>query len=254
MAENVLKKIVKYVPRKLKKYILGDLVQYNNRIQGLETAVKYLFRAVAGMDFQGQFGQDMFAYMYFNGKKDGFYIDIGANDGKTINNTLIFENLGWHGICVEPLPEVFEQLCINRRCDCFNAAIANMKSDSVEFVRARGVETLSGLNEQMSKAHKERIMNEKGEIERITVKTVTFDDLMSGYPEKRYIDFMSIDVEGAEMSILETINFKKFSFGLITVENNEEIKGDGKRLKKYMENRGYKVYIDLGVDIMFMPQ
>jgi hypothetical protein len=68
------------------------------------------------------------------------------------------------------------------------------------------------------------------------------------------VDFMSIDVEGAEMSILKTIDFNKYSFGLITVENNEEIKGTGDNLKKYMAEKGYGVFLDLGLDIMFTPQ
>jgi hypothetical protein len=62
---------------------------------------------------------------------------------------------------------------------------------------------------------------------------------------------MSIDVEGAEMSILKTIDFNKYSFGLITVENNEETQGDGERLKEFMAEKGYKVFLDLGLDIMF---
>jgi hypothetical protein len=65
---------------------------------------------------------------------------------------------------------------------------------------------------------------------------------------------MSIDVEGAEMSILKTIDFDKYHFGLITVENNEEIKGNGRKMKSYMDKQGYKVFFEIGVDIMFIPK
>jgi FkbM family methyltransferase len=230
------------------------LGSYDRRIQSIERIVKQVTKANTGIDFQGQVEQDLFAYFYFSGKKEGFYIDIGANDGKTGSNTLIFEQLGWAGICIEPLPDVFEKLQQYRRCDCFNVAIANVSGDSLEFIRADGVETLSGLNAQMTEAHKKRIANSNGKLEKIHVKTLTFADLMSNYPNRQYIDFMSVDVEGAELSILKAIDFTKFHFGLITVENNEETKGEGERLKKYMDEQGYTVYLDLGLDIMFIPK
>jgi FkbM family methyltransferase len=252
--ENVLIKIVKYIPRQIKRRLIGNILEsYDRRIKFLEMILKQTKQSL-GIDFQGQVGQDLLAYLYFKGKKEGFYIDIGANDGKEINNTIIFEQLGWEGICVEPLPDVFEKLRNNRRCDCFNVAIANVSGDSLEFIKAAGVEVLSGLSAQMTEVHKKRITNENGKLEKIYVKTLTFDDLMRNYPNIRHIDFMSIDVEGAEFSIIKAIDFKKFDFGLITVENNEEIKGDGEKLKNYMHEQGYEVYLDLGLDIMFIPQ
>jgi FkbM family methyltransferase len=249
--EHILKRIIKYIPRKIKRLLIGNILC---RIQTLETVVGQTIKNAAGIDFQGQVGQDLFAYLYFNGKKEGFYVDIGANDGITSNNTIIFENLGWNGICIEPLPDVFKQLQKNRRCDCFNVAVSNENGSAVEFIRAAGVEMLSGLGSQMTDMHKKRIKSNKGDIERIYVKALTFDDLMSGYSERRYVDFMSIDVEGAEMSILKTIDFNKYKFGLITVENNEETRGNGEQLEKYMKEQGYKVYLDLGLDIMFIQE
>jgi FkbM family methyltransferase len=259
----MMKNILNGVRGIIKKILFGNILKsyenilksYDNRLQILEILVKQIAETNStGIDFQGQAGQDMFAYFFFKGKKDGFYIDIGANDGKSLSNTIFFEKLGWHGICIEPLPDVFNSLRQNRSCDCFNIAIDNTSGDSREFIKASGVEMLSGLNNQMTKSHKERIVNEKGKIEKIYVKTLTFDDLMRGYPDRRYIDFMSIDVEGAELSILKTIDFNKFKFGLITVENNEEIKGSGETMKKYMQEQGYKIYLNLGIDIMFVPE
>ncbi|MCL1946968.1 MAG: FkbM family methyltransferase [Chitinivibrionia bacterium] len=255
--ENVLKKIVMFIPRRIKRYVLGNIPERIQRQEQFQRVfikqIKQAVKTATGIDFQGQIHQDMFAWSYFDGKKDGFYIDIGANDGKYISNTYIFEKLGWGGACIEPLPDVFEKLRKNRSCDCFNVAISDVSGESIEFIRAKGVEVLSGLSSQMTEAHKERIRREKGEIEKIYVKTLTFDDLMSNYPDTKHIDFMSIDVEGAEMSVLKTIDFKKYSFGFITLENNEEIKRNSTRLITFMQKRGYKVYLDYEGDIMFVP-
>lgn len=256
--ESLLKQIIKYIPRKIKKLLIGNLndqiKHFNQRIEILETVVNKSIMLNTGIDFHGQCGQDMLAYLYFGTKKDGFYIDIGANDGKTFNNTFIFENLGWQGICVEPLPDVYRTLKQNRKCDCYNVAIAEESGESIEFINAIGVEMLSGLNSQMTDIHKERIINEKGKIEKIYIKTLSFNDLLNNYPERRNIDFLSIDVEGAEMSILKTIDFNKFNFGLITVENDRKDGDGGKMLIQFMEEHGYKVYLDLEPDIMFIPK
>jgi len=66
----------------------------------------------------------------------------------------------------------------------------------------------------------------------------------------KHINFLSIDVEGAEIAVLESIDFNKYSFDLITIENNLSIK----KLKNYMSSKGYKIFLDIGVDTLFIPQ
>jgi FkbM family methyltransferase len=215
--------------------------------------LKLLAEINSGYSFQSEINQDLLAFLWFKGKREGFYIDIGANDGMRSSNTYLFEKIGWKGICIEPIPDLFKVLTENRKCDCYNVAISDKNNEDVEFIRAAGVEALSGLKNEMTEFHKERIVREKGEIQIIKVKTITFDELMSYHQNIDYIDFLSIDVEGAEMSILKAIDFKKYKFGLITVENNEEIPGDGERMKKYMFEKGYKLLTNLPWDMVFVP-
>ena len=77
---------------------------------------------------------------------------------------------------------------------------------------------------------------------------MTFDEIMDNYPNIRYIDFMSIDVEGYEVEILKSINFNKYSFGFITIEKNES-----EKIKEIMNNNGYRLFLEVGGDIMFIP-
>lgn len=204
--------------------------------------------------FESQSAQDLIAYLYLKKKKDGFFIDIGANDGINFSNTYIFEKAGWRGICVEPQPDIFELLQKNRNCDVYNVALYEKNVDSIEFAKVSGrgrLNMFSGLNIEMTKEHKKYIAKRKGDIEYINVKAITFNDLMKNYPDISYIDFMSIDVEGGEMSILNSIDFSKYHFGLITVESHEH----AHKLVKYMRRNGYKVFIDTspGGDVFFIP-
>lgn len=234
----------------------------NNKLFDKETYHKSIFsnfKYISNIDsnndkitFYSQEGQDLLAYTYFKGKKEGFFIDIGAYDGITISNTLLFEELGWKVICVEADPDRFKSLKNNRKCDCYNLAIHSKTGEKLEFITSN-CDVLNVLKEQSSDKHIERMKidgNQK-ELKTIEVNSITFDDLMSkNYPDIRHIDFLSIDIEGGELIVLETIDFNKYSFGLITVENNFE---EGV-LVNFMKERGYKVLIDIGLDILFIKE
>ncbi len=69
-----------------------------------------LIRDRMGLEFKAFSCQDLIAYLFFNGCDDKFFIDIGAFDGVEISNTYALERMGWKGICIEPIPEVFAML------------------------------------------------------------------------------------------------------------------------------------------------
>ena len=63
------------------------------------------------MKFYSQFNQDNYVFnKFFKNNQNGFFLDIGEHDGVTGNNTKFFEDLGWSGVCIEPIPSVFEEL------------------------------------------------------------------------------------------------------------------------------------------------
>lgn len=202
-----------------------------------------------GLKFKSYSLQDLIAYLYFNGKKTGFYIDVGAFDGVAISNTYALEELGWDGICIEPLPEAFAELEKNRRCFKYNVALSNSRATGVGFLKVSDSPGLSGLETHMPDRIRGGLEKDGRVIEHILVDTVTFDDVMENHPEMTSIDFLSIDVEGAELIVLDTIDFGRYRFELITIENNP----GGAVLREYMGHRGYELFLDLGVDQMFVP-
>src|SRR5687767_14863567 len=97
--------------------------------------------------FFSQFNQDRFLETeVFKGKRGGVFVDIGANDGITLSNTYFFEKYrDWTGICIEPIPAVFEKLRANRKAICVNGCIAP-SNGTAEFLWVSGAaEMLSGL-------------------------------------------------------------------------------------------------------------
>jgi hypothetical protein len=75
----------------------------------------------------------------FKGYKHGFYVDVGAHDGISINNTLYFEkNNNWTGINIEPIKQVFEKLVINRPNDInLNCAVCNNDGETDYLLESR---------------------------------------------------------------------------------------------------------------------
>jgi hypothetical protein len=137
----------------------------------------------------------------------------------------------------------------NRKCECVNAVITDRPYDKIKFANVRGNNMLSGLYELMNERQKGRILREKHEIEYIDIKALAFNGLF-GNDNHRHIDFMSLDVEGGELSVLKAIDFNRYSFGLITIEWSNKT---DKSLVDFMKKNGYKIYMELEWDTMFVP-
>lgn len=205
--------------------------------------------------FYSQFGQDR--YLFENWFKDthcGTFIEIGAHDGISFSNTYFFEkNLGWHGICVEPIPSVFERLKKNRQGICIQGCISNF-SGPAKFLEVVAnnihVQMLSGLIEKYDPKHVERIQREIAEAggasKVIDVMCYTFKELIEEH-NLTHINYLSIDTEGGEFDILKSIDFTKIIIDFISVEDNY----NNSAIQRWLEAQGYKFLEKLGVDIIF---
>lgn len=155
------------------------------------------------MHYYSQYGQDEFLHKnIFLDKKDGFFVDVGAHDGRDLNNTLFFEeNMNWKGINIEPIPSVYEKLQKNRPdCINLNCAVSNTDNELESFIVGVGyTEMLSGLVKSYDSRHLQRMNYENhihnGRSEIIGVRTRRLENIFEEYNVKK-VDFLSIDVEG----------------------------------------------------------
>lgn len=161
----------------------------------------------------------------FKNFKNGFFVDVGAHDGISINNTLYFEkNNGWSGINVEPNPSVFEKLVINRPNNMnINCAVCNHNGES-EFLSNTGyTEMISGLKDTFDSRHLQRLTRENKKMGSnthiIKVNTKKLETILEENNVSR-VHYLSIDVEGAEFEVIKSINFDKVFIDVIGFENN----------------------------------
>jgi FkbM family methyltransferase len=170
--------------------------------------------------YTSQAGQDkIIKKKFFGEKKNGFFIEIGAYDGISGSNCYHFEKfLNWGGIAIEPSKIQFDKLKKNRKCKVLNNAISDEVKE-VEFIEViEGLTQMSGINDSFFNRNINIISNNQpSKTKSISLKTITFDEIM---PKNTDVDYLSIDIEGGEMNLLKSIDFKINNIKVISVENN----------------------------------
>jgi len=193
-----------------------------------------------------QSGQDAFVISYFNNKKNGVFIDIGAADGIKLSNTYYLEKeLNWTGICFEPNPITFKNLDENRNCIKIMAGVSDKKSIE-KFTIAN---FLSGITKYYDPRHVKRIEETKQKKDEIEVQCLLLCDVLREYNIFN-IDYLDIDTEGNEFEIIKTIDFDKFDIKLITIENNY----NNKDQTNFVISKGYELVGKLGGDEIFIKK
>ena len=159
--------------------------------------------------FYSQSGQDKWVCDFFNYKKNGYFVEVGAYDGIQTSNTYYLEKeLGWNGICIEANLEIFKILKQNRQSNNINVAVSSNK----------GLCNFNG----------DRI-NTFGHV----VECDTLNSILYNNSCKQKIDYLSLDIEGMEYEALKSLDFNYWYIKLITVEHNLYCTNDIEKNKIY---------------------
>ena len=151
----------------------------------------------------------------FDYKKNGFFVDLAATDGKEINNTYIMEKkLNWEGICIEANPDFHKDLYKNRNCHISEEIVGDENGKLVKFRVDVG-----GLNGIIDKKYDNTFYDCKF----IEKETVTLESILDKYNAPKVIDYLSLDIEGAEYDVLKNFPFDKYTFLSITIEGPSQL-------------------------------
>ena len=194
------------------------------------------------MKYFSQYKQDEHVDSILKRKENGFFVDIGAHNGKTGSNSFFFEKYrNWSGICIEPGPNEFKTLANNRKSININCCVSNYEGVS-NFTYINGYSNmLSGLTENYDPKHLLRISRELrsfgGEQKEIKVPVRTLCSILEEH--KAYeIDYCSIDTEGSEYEIIKDFDFSKFKIKILSIENNYE----HKNIRDTLSKNGYNFH------------
>ena len=161
-----------------------------------------------------------------------FYVEFGACDGVEYSNSLLLERLGWEGILAEPARNYRKALISNRRARLDFRAVAEKSGEYLKFVEAGVLSSLDRFSREDVHAS-ERQLNSRTYL----VETVTLDQLLVDCKAPRVINFLSIDTEGSESSILSKFKFSDWEIEFICVEHNYS--SQKQEILEIMDRNGY---------------
>jgi FkbM family methyltransferase len=156
--------------------------------------------------------EDVMLYRALREVKQGFYIDVGAQDPVIDSVTKAFYDRGWHGINIEPNEEYFHKLQSERPHD-FNLATAVGREPGLVYFYEVAHTGLSTTNAEYAQRHSEAGY----QVERREVSCTTLDRICADYSVAT-VHFLKIDVEGSERGVLEGFSFEKVRPWLVVVE------------------------------------
>ncbi len=156
--------------------------------------------------------EDVILNRIFNDIKQGFYIDVGANDPVIDSVTKHFYDSGWTGINIEPVAEHFQALQIQRPNDINLQVAISLEEGKLEFWESE-VRGWSTASPERIALHKQQ--NEKGTINQVESSTLT--KVCEQYA-KDDIHFLKVDVEGFEKAVIESNDWSRFRPWVVVVE------------------------------------
>ena len=199
------------------------------------------------MNYQSHIGQDAWVAECLNFKRTGYFLDFGAFDGKTISNTYALEkDLGWKGICVEPNPRYYPQVCECRNVICVNVALWQTSRQQLRFVDAHGLSAIESFKSGDINSDRRA----KATTSVIEVDTLNPNELLERFSAPKLIDYLTLDVEGAEFDILSALDLNKYAIALMTIEHNHDTPRQ-QQIRDYLAQFGYEVVQNRNDDFFF---
>ncbi len=185
--------------------------------------------------YHSEHGQDRWLEEnIFRGKRHGVFVELGALDGTYTSNTLFFEReRDWAGLLIEANPAMFCKMLQSGRLARKVLAAVGSSPAIAEFALA-GISGWSGLSGTMDARHRHRIVESGWVPASFDVAILDLEMILMHHGITR-VDYLSLDVEGAELDVLRGINFTRCDIDVLDIENNY---GEP-AVEEFMAGRGY---------------
>jgi FkbM family methyltransferase len=218
---------------------------------------KFLQRWRSGQVSYAQCGEDLIVDFIFRSlkKPTPTYLDIGANHPTQINNTYRFYLKGSQGVCIEPDPFLSENIRRKRKRDVvLNIGIAADENANANFyiMTARTLSTFSEAEAQRYVSYGNQKIEQVIQIPCQTVNAV----MRQHFPNS--VDYVSIDVEGKDLEILQSFDFATYRPAVFCLETLSYTEDKSERklteIIDFMLAQDYVVYADTYINSIFVDR
>jgi FkbM family methyltransferase len=205
------------------------------------SATSSAVRVRPGMWSYAQEGEDIILLRFLSGRTKGFYVDIGAHHPITFSNTYAFYCLGWRGINVDAQPGSMREFSRHRPEDInLELAVGNTRTGLTYFQFAEAaLNTFSRERAAACEKHGYPIIG------MVQLETVTLAEILDKYlPAGREIDFLTIDVEGLDLEVVQSNNWDKYRPRIVLVEEHglRDLDNAGQsEIIDYLKSQGYSL-------------
>jgi FkbM family methyltransferase len=223
---------------KLRQYGVGRTLRFALS----ELVQKLYFQTIVGSYSQSK--EDLLIDKLTGYKKNGFYVDVGAHDPYRFSNTMRFYRRGWHGVNIEPDVACFVRIDRVRTRDINLNIGVGEKRGKMEFFIVDPA-TLSTFSAVQAKAYQRqgfRIVKKQ------KVAIFPLREIFHKHVGKGRIDFLSMDVEGFEMSVLRGNDWKRFRPQVLCIETAN---ADGRNIDAFLKTIGYIKVSDNGLNSLY---
>ena len=189
-----------------------------------------------------QTGEDMVLAHIFGDQPSGFFVDVGAFHPVNHSNTLYFYLRGWSGLNIDPTPGSMESFRRLRDRDINCEIGISSEAGEMEFFEFNEP-TLNSFNRELSEYRNSdtETFGYARILKTVTVNTIPLAQLLNDkIGIGPAIDFMTIDVEGFELSVLQSNDWDKYNPRCLIIESFAPIeKIATEPVHKYISELGY---------------
>lgn len=198
-----------------------------------------------------QFEEDLFLKTYFKNKRDGFFIDIGCHHPFKGNNTYLLYKSGWSGINIDLNQLGIDLFDIARPRDKNICTAISNKDGFIEYYLPDNnlLSPEITIERKFSKILQKHHGNQ---YEAFKTKSMTWNSLEDEYKNFfKKIDFFKIDIEGADLKVLKSIDLNKLKVKLIMIEASNLDSNDRNETINYLNSKNFTILFDNNLNIIF---
>jgi FkbM family methyltransferase len=169
-------------------------------------------------------------------KRDGFYVDIGANHPIRFSNSFYFYLRGWRGITIEPMADseaLFRKL---RPRDTSLEVAVGVASTSTFYVFEETC--YNTFDKPLADSLVEQ--NISALMQTLSVRKIPLAEVLSNHlPKTQAMDFLSVDAEGLDVEILSTNDWRRFRPKYVVAERHDNDPSRPLNPSEFLSSVGY---------------